>query len=57
MTLKIITALNRGDPSVLKNKVEVGIERGIDDVEAGRYNEMTPEYLVGMKERFELRQE
>ena len=36
-------------------KVEQGIERGLADIEAGRFHEMTPEYVADMKARFKAK--
>lgn len=37
---------------LFKGQVEAGIARGLEDVAAGRYSEMTPTYLETMRAKF-----
>jgi len=37
---------------LLSYRVDAGIKKGLADVEAGRFNELTTEYAEGMKARF-----
>ena len=37
---------------LFKGQVEAGIARGLQDVAAGRYNEMTPTHLETMRTKF-----
>ena len=40
---------------LFKDRVDSGIQRGLDDVAAGRYAEMTSEYLETMREKFKAK--
>lgn len=39
---------------LFKGQVEAGIARGLEDVAAGRYREMTPTHLETMRAKFKL---
>ena len=38
-----------------RDRVDAGIQRGMDDIEAGRYEEMTPENTAKRLEQFKAR--
>lgn len=40
---------------LFQGQVEAGIARGLDDVARGRYTEMTPAHLEGLRARFQAR--
>jgi len=40
---------------LFQHKIESGVARGLADVEAGKFNELTPAYLSDLKARFKAK--
>lgn len=47
-----LTISMREAEKFLQYKIEAGIQRGLDDITAGNYAEMTPDYIREMKQWF-----